>query len=524
MFSKLPLIKKRLLPSLWLLVNLLLPAPWLLGFTPDETVVSKPGTELPDPEFDSIDFQVAWQDQSENLWVAAVDPLTGDFELDAAVHIDDGLAPIDSVRPRTGTGNGPEWVYTSGRSEILYTKAFGAGHSNFRIYRARWNDDDGAWETGELPLGTAGLTPLGSAHPNDTSPMLSFILPSEPADVVPIAWATLDLSRGGLITNRATSPARWLPSPQNWAVYSRKVAGIDQAFLFDADTGRSSQVTTDTSTTKEDVFMWVAPENDNAPLLMTTEKSTTSGRMTIGIYKQRASGRWRKINTLEPPTTKNRLRSAEPAVYNDQSYITFVAEDFKGDPSEIWLAGIRPDAPFFRQLSPADISLARNDPELFALQSKAVVYYTILGEGTLLRSETGLGPRVSQSIAGTSGKDTLVGTSESERFVGGAESDTITGGQGYDLYVYEFAADSEDFITDFEIGQDLIDVTLLLYKAGYRGADPIADGYLLFVQSGPDTRILFDPDGDSGWRTAELLTTVQGVDATTMSNLDNFVF
>jgi hypothetical protein len=522
MSSRPPRPKKRLLRSLWLLVNLLLSAPWILGFTPSETVVSKPGTELPDPEFDAIDLQVTWQDLFENLWVAAVDPLTGDFELDKAVQIDTGLARINSLSRRTGTGNGPEWVYTSGRSEILYTKAFGAGQSNFKIYRAQWNGTE--WVPGELPVGRAALTPLGSAYPNDTSPMLSFILPSEPADVIPIAWAALDLSRGGLITRQGTSPARWLPSPWNAAVYSRKVSGIDQAFLFDADTGRSSQITTDTRTVKQDVFMWVAPEYDNAPLLMTTEESTTSGRMTIGIYKQRASGRWRKINTLEPPTAKNRLRSAEPAVYNDQSYITFVAEDFNGDPSEIWLAGIRPDAPFFRQLNPPDIQMVRNDPELLVLQTKAVVYYTILAEGTLLRSETGLGPRVSKSISGTTGKDTLVGTSESERFVGGPESDTVTGGPGYDLFVYEFASDGEDFITDFEIGQDLMDVTLLLYKAGYRGTDPIADGYLVFVQSGPDTRILFDPDGESGWQTAELLTTVQGVDATTMSNLDNFVF
>ncbi|BCL38132.1 putative Ig domain-containing protein [Nostoc sp. MS1] len=98
-------------------------------------------------------------------------------------------------------------------------------------------------------------------------------------------------------------------------------------------------------------------------------------------------------------------------------------------------------------------------------------------------------------IVGTGGRDILTGTPLSDRIIGGFGADVITGGSGADTFVYQNIRDAGDIIKDFELRQDVIDVSQVLSSFGYGGFNPIADGYIQFGTYADGTVILLDSDG-----------------------------
>ena len=137
------------------------------------------GKRMTDPEFDHVGYQVTWQDENENLWVAPVDPLNGDLNMNAAEMIDTGLAPNAPIRSGIATGNGPEWVYTAKGSMILYTVQDGsAGKHNWRIALARKVPRrTGMLWTAQLlngPEGLIGGPPEGTKVPGDSDPLFLY--------------------------------------------------------------------------------------------------------------------------------------------------------------------------------------------------------------------------------------------------------------------------------------------------------------------------------------------------------------
>jgi len=91
--------------------------------------------------------------------------------------------------------------------------------------------------------------------------------------------------------------------------------------------------------------------------------------------------------------------------------------------------------------------------------------------------------------------DTLVGTAGADTLVAGQGGETMTGGAGGDSFVFKTTPWSATHIADFQPGVDKLDVSAL-YIDGYKGADPVADGYVKFVSDGKDgTAVIVDPDG-----------------------------
>ncbi|BAZ50329.1 YD repeat protein [Nostoc sp. NIES-4103] len=105
--------------------------------------------------------------------------------------------------------------------------------------------------------------------------------------------------------------------------------------------------------------------------------------------------------------------------------------------------------------------------------------------------------RVEQSvneIVGTDGRDVLTGTPLSDRVIGKVGADLITGGLGADVFVYQSIRDAGDTIKDFELRQDVIDLSQVLSRFGYQGLNPIADGYIKFSTYTGGAIILIDSD------------------------------
>jgi beta-glucanase (GH16 family) len=85
-----------------------------------------------------------------------------------------------------------------------------------------------------------------------------------------------------------------------------------------------------------------------------------------------------------------------------------------------------------------------------------------------------------------------------DTFVVAQSGPVLTGGEGADTFVFKELPWRAGAITDFRLGVDKLDISAL-YRGGYHGSDPVADGYLRFVDNGSGgARVMLDVDG-AGW-------------------------
>ena len=118
-------------------------------------------------------------------------------------------------------------------------------------------------------------------------------------------------------------------------------------------------------------------------------------------------------------------------------------------------------------------------------------------------------PYPGASLTGGSGADTLNASQ------GG---DQLTGGAGADTFTFKAMPWSAGRITDFQVGADKLDVAAL-YTNGYRGADPVADGYVRFVADGAGgAKVMMDVDGPAGGSSISYhVVTLQGASPGSLS-------
>ena len=495
-------------------------APLASAFMAEEVLIADPAQGMPDPEFDQIGNQVTWKDRLGGLFVAPIDSVTGDFRMNQAQQLDTDVAPIPSINDGTGTGTGPEWVYSGNGAEIVYTKEIA---NSWHLWRAR-RKSSGGWEAVALPdsnpFGPIGLAPIGSLQPGDGDPKVCYLRSGGPDELRPVAWRRLN-DPTAITISLSIFTGRWINHESKAVVFVQPVNEVSQVFLYDVGSNTSTQLTF-TPGEKLESAIWRAPEFQNESILMSQELFD-SGQVQIGIYRKQSNGQWTKINTLTPPTNLSSLRSPEPSVYNGQSYIVFLAENGRGEPSEVWIAGIRPDAPFYRQVSPPGVILVRNDPEFFSTDIAAFVYYQTRDDSSVYRADTGLGPPTSKTVNGTVESESLNGTAASDRIFGGIGSDILTGGGGRDHFVYEKDNEGWDTIKGFNVNEDVINMILLMAQFGYQGTDPIADGYVVLTKSAKNTVISIDPDGRGNKMGAKPFITIRGIRPLSLKPA-NFVF
>ena len=144
----------------------------------------------------------------------------------------------------------------------------------------------------------------------------------------------------------------------------------------------------------------------------------------------------------------------------------------------------------------------------------------ITGSGS---GDTIQGGKGHNSLFGNAGADGISGGDGNDLIEGGLGVDSLDGGIGNDVFLYrldniiDLAPLGGDFISDFEVGKDRIDLLDLFSDFGIISDDPIGDGFLrLFVSAG-DTLVQFDSNGGAnGFVT---LATLQGVTNATTADL-----
>ncbi|MFM7439711.1 MAG: S8 family serine peptidase, partial [Snowella sp.] len=126
------------------------------------------------------------------------------------------------------------------------------------------------------------------------------------------------------------------------------------------------------------------------------------------------------------------------------------------------------------------------------------------------------------------GRNPIVGTAGPDYLTGGAGAKTLTGGGGNDSFVFTNMRDVGQRIADFTVGEDKLVFTQLFSSLGYKGSNPIADGYIKFVQgtgaNSAHTFLQIDRDGLTGSAIARNFLQVDNITPTQLNNINNFQF
>jgi Ca2+-binding RTX toxin-like protein len=123
-------------------------------------------------------------------------------------------------------------------------------------------------------------------------------------------------------------------------------------------------------------------------------------------------------------------------------------------------------------------------------------------------SQTLTGNSGANVIYGGNGSDTLIGGAGNDKLVVGTGNSSLTGGSGDDVFVFSSTRDHSDIITDFTLGQDVVDFRPLLQRMHYTGTDPVADKVLQFSQTQTgDTVVTLHPSGSA----AHTLVTIEHI-------------
>ena len=344
-------------------------------FVIDDQVVSDPDEmSLVDMEFNQRDGLFAWQDDQDNLWVAQVDPVTGDFmprngkgELVAT-----GLVPIKE------TANGPEWIDTEDGMEIVFSlQGFTrqVGHA--------WRTNAG-WTYESIRRGRFRYNPYGSKDENDPAPRILYWFETREGRLA--YWRELDdPSTEQRISDDSIVFPSWVDGARAILV-TANFGGFKQCSWHDIDTGVKTQISTDPED-KRFGKAWRAPEYGDGWVAMCANSSGSR----LGIYL-RSGSTWQNIGFIYPPSG-NALYSVEYFVYGGRSYITMLTTVGEKN-NDVWVVGIDFSNLIQRRVNP-DVAMDRRDPEVFITAKGPYVYYmerTGRALGIIHRASTGLGP------------------------------------------------------------------------------------------------------------------------------------
>jgi len=355
-------------------------------FQVDDQVITDPQSEIQDIEFDWYGARTCWQDKQGNIWVANVNPYTGSFIPSSGKGqlVDTNAAGI------AATGNGPEWLYGSNGTELVYTKFTNSNRNQFVVYHASYAN--GVWTPTMLPGSINGNAPIASLTPGDPSPRFKYFIGPPSNKRQYLVWQELyDPNIIGVIPDATAIAGRWVVG-ERLLILTTTIDNVRQVVLYNVDTGILNQLTFDPGD-KNNPFMWRAADFNNELIFF----ATTSGTYA-GVYRQ-INGVWTKIKEVKPPSPRPFLLSPEEFYFNNRSYLYFLMSDDSSTsnhaPADVWIAGIDPAVDFYRQVSDPS-ELVRADPEVFYAHQGCFIYYNEPhGPHHLIhRCATGLGPNL----------------------------------------------------------------------------------------------------------------------------------
>jgi len=342
--------------------------------------------------------RLTYVDSIGNLWLGYVDFQTGAFypQDGHGVLLDTGAAPANDY------GNGPEWMFSTGGSQIVYTKYVpNRPHSAQTAGIGVASMVNGAWSAGYIANPLNRQSPAATLDLTDADPRINYQdtstgrlywrAMSDPGTehLLPIGSQTQGGSRRWVSGTHKVIYAGAAPPDSTGTSYV-------QMYLYDTDTGAKEQLTFD-PTAKMGGFMWRAPEYNNEYVFF-----TVADRTKVVVYRKLPGPdgvpRWTIVKSQDTPSQLPYVWSPEPFTHNGRSYIFFQLSSspkFRdySIPTQIAMTGIDPLRQDFRMLTNDSVNRRlRLDPEYFITAQGPYIYYL------RFKLETSTTPAISDGI------------------------------------------------------------------------------------------------------------------------------
>lgn len=138
------------------------------------------------------------------------------------------------------------------------------------------------------------------------------------------------------------------------------------------------------------------------------------------------------------------------------------------------------------------------------------------------------------TLTGGSGRDTLNGGNGADLLIGELGGDRVKGGDGDDLFRFNLPTDGQDKISDFVVGEDLLQIDASGFLGGLVGGAPLAAGQLVvhtsndatapagtgqFIFNTAKSLLLWDVDG-TGAASAQKIAKLSGLATLATSDFD----
>ena len=365
------------------------------------------GVYCPQCNFGTGNARLVYFDQKTfEMWVGDVDVNTGNF------YPEDGKGTRVATNIANHVGNGPEWMFSSRDSEIVYTTYLeGKPRAAEYMTIGAAQMSAGSWVASIVPGTSPRKGPIGSLNLDDLAPRAHYRSSTSGELHWRDVWSASPEVQFPKLP-RGTTSRRWVVGTRriimNGSVADHVTGAFyKQVFLYDTNTGSVEQLTFDPVNKEQGVFMFQAPEFGNEFVFFTVTEGTH-----LNIYRKMpdASGslRWAVVNTIAMPTDTPYIGSPEAFVHNGRSWVFFYLSSQSPDSgvgvsTRIAMTGIDPATPSLKVLTSLDPPRFRSDPEYFVTANGPYIYYnrywlpnekhrSVANEG-IYRVDTGLGPR-----------------------------------------------------------------------------------------------------------------------------------
>lgn len=329
--------------------------------------ISQAGVSYIDPEFFPEYDLVTFQTGQGEIWVAHIDPESGDF------RVGDGrewLMDVGAESPGN-TLNGPEFGVDKYGWAVFYTKSVeGTG----QVWRARRLHGENSAEP--LTSGTVRRqTPLVSKDRRAETVRVIFARESLQGY---LGWFDEDDPSLGQLVDRVDVGARWIDGTRSFVYVKQSGASAGQLALIDTETGIETVITGDAES-KSFPYGWFAPDYDDALLVC-----CIAGDSEIAVYRDLGGSFWQPVERIRIPETSSYavFGSPEPFVVNQKSYLSCVCKQAGGGyvASEVWVLGLdsRSGPRHERRVDDGTPGLKRSDPEVYPGVSDVFVYFNVL--------------------------------------------------------------------------------------------------------------------------------------------------
>ncbi len=349
--------------------------------------MGQPGVSYIDPEFFIPENLAAFISDRDSVWLAALDPATGDF-----LSPDGKDILVDTeVTPLIQSFNGPEFGLSQEGWQLYYTKDVGQVPQ--------------LWQAGLLegtvntaPLTTDGvprLSVLASNDPNAASVRLLFAWGGQSRKEGKIAWLdTQDPAESERIIDKADLGTRWIEDSTTFVFVRQNGPEAGQITLYDTETGTAITLTPPGAGPFGDTYGWWAPEVGQI-LVLGVENHTT-----IRVFQDTGETYWTEIATLAAPPDARFTIIGSPEVFTagDRSYISLVLKQTSTYAvGETWVWGLS-DPTLRLRCDDGQGTAIRSDPESFVSRVGVFIYYNLIRQESgatvfeLYRCDLGLDP------------------------------------------------------------------------------------------------------------------------------------